>query len=186
MKHLLCSAVAIALAAVTMLPVAAQERDRGGRSDRSGFGGRGGGDRGGPGGFGGRGGGDRGGFGGRGDRGGGSGRIQIDANQDGRLDQQEIDQMPERMREMLKSRGMKISAGTSVEDFRTKVREQFTQGDAGRAAGDGRPGQSAANRTDYASVAPFRPREKERMTVNLPPKYNKLDTNFSDQINLYK
>lgn len=171
--------------------------DRGGApGGRGGFGGApgggGGGDRGGRGGFGGApgGGGDRGGApGGRGGFGGppGGGRPTMDANGDGRLDANEIQNMPEGLRSMMESRGIKMEPGVSVDDFRNKLRESFEQA---RAAGEDpfrRPDDgSAANRSPYSPPQAFRPRERERLTQSLPEDYSELDIDFDGQIALYE
>lgn len=233
MKRLFGAILLVCFACATTLPLAAQERDRGGfggrgGGDRGGFGGRGGRDRGGRGGeggpFGGRGGGlegrgggpggpgggpggrggfggpgggpgGRGGFGGpgggpsgRGGFGGPGGRPQMDANGDGRLDQNEISQMSEGLRSMLQSRGIQIRPGVSVEEFRSRMREQMGRGGDGgefRLLFD-RGQESANNRSEYSPAAPFRPRTKERVTVDLPPKYSELDSDFDGQIGLYE
>jgi hypothetical protein len=178
--------------------------DRGpGGGDRRGFGGRpaAGGDRsrggfgGGPpdggdrsrGGFGGGtpGGGDRsrGGFGGGppggGDRG---GRPTLDGNGDGRIDQNEINQMSDQMKQLMQSRGITIRPGMSMDDFRNNMREQFSRGGEGGRGGD----SQARSRGQNGVLSPFRPRTKERMTVDLPPKYSELDIDYDGQIGLYE
>ena len=87
---------------------------------------------------------------------------------------------------MMESRGIKIQPGTSVDDFRNNMMQQFQQM---REQG-GQPGsqeqQSQSNREEYSPVAPFRPRTKDRMTVDLPPKYSELDIDYDGQIGLYE
>ena len=178
----------------------------GDRGDRRGFGGRpaAGGDRsrggfgGGPpgggdrsrGGFGGGppGGGDRsrGGFGGDppggGDRG---GRPTLDGNGDGRIDQNEINQMSDGMRQFMQSRGISIRPGTSMDDFRNQMREQFSRSrEEGGGSGSGRGNDSRSDNRGGSSA--FRARTKERMTVDLPPKYSELDIDYDGQIGLYE
>lgn len=189
-------------------------RDGGGR-DRGGFGGRGGGERGGPGGMrpggtfgGGRPGGTFGGgrpggtFGGGRPGGGGFGggesrsggmAARFDTDGDGRISQNEINGIPEGFRSVMQSRGIKLQAGLSVEDFGNNVRMQFERareqnGGAFENRGPGRTDetQSSANRAEYKPATPFRPREKERMTVDLPPKYSELDTDYDGQVGLYE
>ncbi|MCP4782715.1 MAG: hypothetical protein GY903_06150 [Fuerstiella sp.] len=146
----------------------------GGDRSRGGFGGGqpGGGDRsrGGQPGGGDR---SRGGFGGGppggGDRG---GRPTLDSNGDGRIDQNEINQMSDQMKQIMKSRGITIRPGMSMDDFRNNMREQFSRG-----------GDSQARN---GVLTPFRPRTKERMTVDLPPKYSELDIDYDGQIGLYE
>ena len=114
----------------------------------------------------------------------------LDRNGDGRIDQAEIDQIPPQFAEMMKSRGITIRPGVSVEDFRSNMRSQFEQM---RESGEGfRPQMRtenrgpAANRSEYKPASPFRPRDKERMTVDLPPKWSELDTDFDGQVGLYE
>ena len=110
----------------------------------------------------------------------------MDANGDGRLDQNELANMPQGFRDMLQSRGVQLRPGMSVDDFRNTMREQFTRmREEGVNPVDPRSGPSA-NRSEYSPAAPFRPREKERVTVDLPPKYSELDTDFDGQIGLYE
>ena len=171
--------------------------DRGGPS--GGFGGPSGSFGGPPGGFGGRGGfggpsgGDRGGFGGPpgGDRGGfggppGGGRSMLDTNNDGRIDQDEIARMPQGFRDMMAARGITMQPGMSVDDFRNTMREQFSQGRDGAMSPFGGPRPGDPNSTSSSPNAPFIPKEKERVTIDLPPKYSELDTDFDGQIGMYE
>lgn len=43
-----------------------------------------------------------------------------------------------------------------------------------------------ANRSAYTPAQPFRAREKERLTIDLPPKYAEMDLDFDGQIGLYE
>ncbi len=160
-------------------------RDRGDRGDRE----RG--DRAGRGGFD-RDRGDRGGFGG--DRGrsgrGGPGGFdpvgRMDANQNGRIDQEEIDRIPERFREMMKARGFEVNAGESVDDVRERTRRRFEEElrrrESERDSEDGSSGRD--NRSTPPPV--FRPRERQRMTLDLPDDYADVDTDLDGQIGLYE
>ncbi len=145
----------------------------GGDRTRGGFGGGppGGGDR------------TRGGFGGGspggGDRG---GRPTLDGNGDGRIDQNEINQMSDQMKQFMQSRGITIRPGMSMDDFRNNMREQFSRGGEGGRGGD----SQARSRGQNGVLGPFRPRTKERMTVDLPPKYSELDIDYDGQIGLYE
>ncbi len=182
--------VALAMMLATFSSVDAQPSrgGGGGGGDRGSFGGR-------SGSFGG--GGDRGSFGGRGGTfaqgGPGGGMTRLDANGDGRIDAKELDQMPEGFRNMMESRGMKLQAGLSVDEFRNNMRSQFErmrqEGERERereqrsATPEQRP---SVNRAEYKPSVSFRPREKERMTIDLPAKYSDLDTDFDGQIGLYE
>lgn len=163
------------------------DAQRGG--DRGGFGGRGGGveGEGTRGGFGGQ---TRGGFGGGAP---GGGRSMMDANGNGRIDQEELDRMPPQFKQMMESRGIKLQAGVSVDDFRNNMREQFTRmreeggSPFGQRPSTQQPGSSSAgNRAAYAPSQPFRARDKERMTIDLPPKWSELDTDFDGQVGMYE
>ncbi|GAB5444819.1 MAG: hypothetical protein Fues2KO_51680 [Fuerstiella sp.] len=116
----------------------------------------------------------------------------MDVNGDGRIDQSEIDRMPEGFRNFMESRGIQLKAGLSVEEFRNNMRSQFSrmrerEGGYERPTPESAaPRVSTSNRAEYKPVEPYRPREKERMTVDLPPQYSELDTDFDGQIGLYE
>lgn len=138
-------------------------------------------------------GGDRGRFGGRESegRGGSSGGFgsRLDQNGDGRIDEKELNNIPEGFRRAMEARGVKLTPGLSVEKFSDSVRKQFERS----REGSGRPTErrdpeerSAGNKTEYKPPAPFRPRDKPRLTVDLPPRYSELDTDFDGQVGLYE
>ena len=165
----------IILNAVCLPDVSAQltgrDRNRDG-GDRGRSGGRSGGERGGP----------PGGFGSR-----------LDQNGDGRIDQDELNNIPEGFRQAMQSRGVRLRPGLTVEEFSNSMRQQFerSRGEGGRPVEERRPEgrpdeRSAGNRSQYRPPAPFRPRQKERLTVDLPPKYNELDTDYDGQVGLYE
>ena len=172
--------------------------DRTGGGDRGGFGGRGGTPGAPTSGFsrGGFGGGAPGGFGGPpggfsgppGSPGGPGGRFgsMMDPNGDGRIDQDEINKMPEGFRSMMESRGIRIQPGTSVEDFRNNMMQQFQQMREQGGGFQSPEDESQTNRSNYSPASPFRPRTKERITVDLPEKYSELDLDFDGQIGLYE
>ncbi len=179
----------------------AAQPGRGGRGadagQRGGFG-SGGGDRGGSGGdrggYGARGGGALGGGGPGGGGPPGGGMSRLDANGNGRIDQDEIDKIPEGFRSMMESRGMRLQPGTSVDDFRNRMRSQFEQmrQEREREESQYRPQaqqqqqRPTGNRTEYKPSSSFRPPEKERMTIDLPANYTDLDTDFDGQVGLYE
>lgn len=176
-----------------------RERSRFGRGDRGGRGGfdRAGFGRGERGEFGRR---ERGGFGrgersdsGRDERGGGRGRgrggfdpiSRLDVNQNGRIDQEEIDRIPDRFRGFMAERGLDLRDGQSVDDVRNRLRERFAEARRDRERRDADRGDGGpASRP--APPPPFRPRERERMTVDLPPTYSDVDTDLDGQIGLYE
>lgn len=206
MKTICTGLLGITLGLCLIAPAAAQPGLRrntgesgGSPRTRGGFGGPGqtGGTRGG---FGGPGqtGGTRGGFGGpggfRGAPGGGGAPAgggfgsRLDTNGDGRIDQNEISRIPDGMKQFMESRGMTLRPGT-VEEFSNNMRQQFErsrqESGGSRSDASGSNG-SGANRTAYTPAAPFRAREKQRMTIDLPAKYSELDTDFDGQIGLYE
>lgn len=176
----------------------------GGRGGFGGGAGRGGAEAGGGrGGFGG-GGTGRGGFGGgdAGGRGGGgttrggfggpsAGMSRLDTNGDGRLDQGEIDSIPQGWKQAMESRGVRLAPG-SVEEVTSSMMSQFQRsrsgegGTGGDRGGDRDRNDSQSNKSAYSPAAPFRPRTKDRITVDLPPKYSELDMDFDGQIGLYE
>lgn len=93
---------------------------------------------------------------------------------------------------MMESRGIQLRAGVSTDEFRESMRRQFEQmrqeggSPFGRPPAAGGAPDQAANRSQYAPSVSFRPREKERMTIDLPPKYSELDSDFDGQVGLYE
>lgn len=181
--------------------------DRGGRGERGGERGggeRGGGERGGgERGGGERGGGERGGrpsfgggdTGGRPSFGGGRGNFdpasRLDRNSDGKIDQSEIDAIPSFVRDSMKSRGIEFKTG-SVEDVRNSMKVQFErvreEGGWGRPSRDdsGNEDDTYGNRQKYAPASSFRPRDKERITTDLPESYSTVDANADGQVALHE
>lgn len=171
-------------------------RDRGERGDR-GFGGdfngRPSGDFGGGGRFGGGGfgGGPPGGFGGPpsgfGGGGFGGGRSMMDTNGNGTIEQEELDRMPSFVRDMMKSRGVELKAGMSVDDMRSSMRAGFSRGrDDNGSSG----GQDNGNNTNSSPVPakpvlkPYVMKPKPALIATLPPAYSEVDTNFDGQLGL--
>lgn len=204
MKKLLPCLVVTLVLSLMPLQVSAQ---RGGRGGERGVGGggergsRGGGERGGPGGGdrGGPGGGERGGqrggpggaerggpAGGRGGDRGGAARPTMDANGDGRIDAAELKNMPEGLRAVMESRGIKVEAGVSMDELREKIRSGVYQ----RGPSEnpyGRPDESSSgNRSRYTPPQPFRPRDREPLTKSLPEEYAEMDIDYDGQIALYE
>jgi hypothetical protein len=171
------------------------DRDRGDRGDRGSFGGFGGP----PGGFtGGFGGGPPGfgggppGFGGGppgfgGPPGGSSGRSMLDSNGNGRIDQEEIDRMPSFVRDMMRSRGIELKAGMSVDDMRNSFRGA-PGGAPPNGSQPGQPGQNDSNNTAGAAkvLVPYRMKPKQPLTLTLPPAYSEIDTDFDGQLGLHE
>ena len=150
------------------------DRDRGRNGDRD----RG--DRG-------RSGGDRGRFG-RGGPGGFDPMSRLDANQNGRIDQEEIDRIPARVQEMMKARGFELNSGESVDDVRGRMRKRYEESRRRREGGDEKKDDYSDSGRDNRSTPPpaFKPRDRERMTVDLPRTYSEVDTDLDGQIGLYE
>lgn len=62
----------------------------------------------------------------------------MDANQNGKLDQEELDRMPSFVRDMMAGRGIQLKAGMSLDDMRNSMQRFF-----GRSAGSARTTGSA-------------------------------------------
>lgn len=118
----------------------------------------------------------------------------LDSNRDGRIDADEMRRMPEGLRNAMEARGVRIRPGLSVEEFGQSMRSQFERAREeeerryreSEQSGDQRPPESVTNRAKYQPSTPFRPREKERMTIDLPSEYRDLDTDFDGQVGLYE
>jgi hypothetical protein len=93
--------------------------------------------------------------------------------------------MSDGMKQFMQSRGISIRPGTSMDDFRNQMREQFSRARGeGGGPGSGRGGDSRTDNRGGSTA--FRARTKERMTVDLPPKYSELDIDYDGQIGLYE
>ena len=120
----------------------------------------------------------------------------MDRNGNGRIDADEIQSMPPQFQEMLKSRGVQLRPGMSVDDMRNTMRSAFDRGrDEGgdrredfrsRFGGGNDDRNTDQRRTENRGPEIFRPSKKERVTVDLPPKYAEVDTDFDGQIGLYE
>lgn len=111
---------------------------------------------------------------------------RMDRNGDGKIDQSEIDAVPSFMRDAMKQRGIEMKPG-SLDDVRNSMRTQMERVRA--EGGWGRPGggdSSTSNRQRYAPASSFRPREKERLTVDLPEDYMGVDANADGQVALHE
>lgn len=104
----------------------------------------------------------------------------MDRNSNGRLDQEELDQMPSFVRDMMRSRGIELKPGMSMDDMRNTVRSGFSQSGSSNP-GDPRSQQSGDQRRD-TGPKPYRQKQHERITVDLPPKYSEVDTDFDGQL----
>lgn len=121
-------------------------------------------------------------------RGGGDPMSRMDSNGDGRIDQSEIEKIPSFVRESMKSRGIEIKPG-SLDDVRNNMRTQFER--VREEGGWGRPSSTESsstygNRQKYAPATSFRPRDKERLTTDLPEDYVPVDANADGQVALHE
>ena len=141
-----------------------------------------------PGGFGGGGfgGGPPGGFGG-GPPGGSGGRSMLDTNGNGMIDQEELDRMPSFVRDMMKSRGIELKPGMSVDDMRNSFRTGFS-GEGDPNGGPNSPGNVGNNNSNTANakpvLKPYKMKEKPSLIEALPPAYSEVDTDFDGQLGL--
>lgn len=102
----------------------------------------------------------------------------LDRNGDGVIDQDEIDRMPSFFRDMMQSRGIQLSAGMSLDAMRSNMQRGFG-GDSNNGRGDsGRTG----DRRGTSGPQPYRQKQQERITVDLPPKYSELDLDYDGQL----
>ena len=160
--------------------VDAQNRERGGFGNdrRSGFNSRSDGFRGGRGGFGGR----------RWDRdsdrwGGRDPVSRLDTNRNGVIDQEEIDRIPERFRGMMEDRGFDLRSGQTVDDMRNQMRERFEDG---RRTQERLSSDDSGRANRSTPPPPFKPRDRRRITVDLPKDYVEADSDLDGQIGLYE
>ena len=100
--------------------------------------------------------------------------AMMDRNGNGKLDQEEIDRMPSFVQDMMKSRGVVLKAGLSLDEMRRSM-----SGGSSSSGSGSDPGNSNGK---SAVLRPYRQKEKERITVDLPPKYSELDTDFDGQL----
>lgn len=157
-----------------------------GRFGGGGFGGggfAGGGFGGGGFGGGGFGGGPPGGFGGGGF---GGGRSMMDTNGNGTIEQDELDRMPSFVRDMMKSRGVELKAGMSVDEMRNSMRAGFREGrDSNNSSGGPDAGNTNSSPVPAKPVLkPYVMKPKPALIATLPPAYSEVDTNFDGQLGL--
>lgn len=111
----------------------------------------------------------------------------MDSNGNGRIDQEEIDRMPSFVRDMMRSRGIELKAGMSVEDMRNSFRGG-PGGSPPNGSQPGQPGQTNSNNSAGAAKAlvPYRMKPKQPMTLTMPPVYSEIDTDFDGQLGLHE
>jgi hypothetical protein len=158
--------IAVALVLILWMPITdAQDSDR-----RGGFGGESGGR------------GDR----GRGRRGGGRGGFdpisRLDANRNGVIDQAEVEGISDRFRGFMESRGFQLYAGDSVDDARGRLRQRFEEARRNREQQD----NAQVRQPTPPPPPPFKPRDRKRITIDLPNEYANVDSDLDGQVGLYE
>ena len=110
---------------------------------------------------------------------------RLDTNQNGVVDQSEIDGIPEGFRRMMDARGFKLESGESVDTVRNRVRQRYENE---RRERERRHDDSSDNGRANRSTPPpaFKPRDRERITVDLPENYAEVDSDLDGQIGLYE
>lgn len=118
--------------------------------------------------------------------------ARLDANSNGIVDQEEIDRIPDHVKGMMKARGFYLEAGESTDKVRERTRRQFEEArrrwSKDRDESSDRPDKSGDSGRDNRSTPalPFRPRDRERITVDIPTTYQESDTDLDGQIGLYE
>ena len=111
----------------------------------------------------------------------------MDTNGNGMIDQEELDRMPSFVRDMMKSRGIELKPGMSVDDMRNSFRTGFSGGDDPNGAPNS-PGNGANNNSSTANtkpvLKPYKMKEKPSLIEALPPAYSEVDTDFDGQLGL--
>jgi hypothetical protein len=105
----------------------------------------------------------------------------MDSNGNGKVDQEELDRMPSFVRDMMKSRGVELKAGMSLDDMRNSLRSNFNPGNNGQP---GDPGRN--NGTGSIVLTPYKMKPKKPLTITLPPAYSEVDTDFDGQIAMHE
>lgn len=110
----------------------------------------------------------------------------LDTNGNGVIDQEELDRMPSFVRDMMRSRGVELRAGMSVDDMRNSMRSGFSGGE--NNGGPGSPGNGTNNNSNGAGakavLKPYKMKEKPSLIQTLPPAYSDVDTDFDGQLGL--
>ncbi len=102
----------------------------------------------------------------------------IDRDGDGVIQQEEIDRMPEFMRNMLSSRGIELRTGMSVDEFQ----QAFRGGFSGRGGRDGSEWPDGEQPEKKIPLKPYKQKEPPRITVELPPRWSQDDSDFDGQL----
>lgn len=129
----------------------------------------------------------------------------MDRNRDGNLDQDEIRRMPGSFRSSLEDSGVNLDRGVSRDVFMREIpkafeqmreqrerdeerrREESRRRDDDRNRSDDRDRGPSTNRTPAPkAVAPYTPRKKVEITLDIPRRFEDGDTDGDGQIGLYE
>jgi len=108
----------------------------------------------------------------------------MDSNGNGKIDQEELDRMPSFVRDMMKARGIELKPGMSLDDMRNSFRSGFSGGPPGSPQNTGQPGENGNNKPK--ALTPYRMKPKKPMTLELPPAYAEVDTDFDGQLGMHE
>jgi Ca2+-binding EF-hand superfamily protein len=109
----------------------------------------------------------------------------MDTNGNGKIDQEELDRMPPFVKDMMKSRGLELKAGMSLDEMRNSFRSGFSGGQPGQPNASGN-NQNPNNPPAPKVLTPYKMKPKKPMTLTLPPAYSEDDTDFDGQIGMYE
>jgi len=103
---------------------------------------------------------------------------RFDRNQNGRIDEDEFNNIPEQYRGFMQSRGINIQPGSSIDELGESASRAFGNRDGGGEDGDRR----GDDQNSQPRLEAFRPRDREPMTFELPPSYNAYDLDYDGQL----
>lgn len=105
----------------------------------------------------------------------------MDSNGNGTIDQDEIDRMPSFLRDMMRSRGVELKPGMSVDDMRNGMQRGFGGENGENRDRDGR------NSGGEKTLKPYKMRtDRPPIVLELPPEYKEYDTDYDNQLGLYE
>ena len=111
----------------------------------------------------------------------------LDTNGNGTIDQEELDRMPSFVRDMMKSRGVELKAGMSVDEMRNSMRAGFSGGgdNNGMPSNPNDDGNNTPNAVSVKpALKPYKMKPKPTLIEALPPAYSEVDTDFDGQLGL--
>lgn len=111
----------------------------------------------------------------------------MDTNGNGTIEQEELDRMPSFVRDMMKSRGVELKAGMSVDEMRNSMRSGFSQSRDSNNSSGGADNPASNNSGSVLAkpvLKPYVMKPKPALIATLPPAYSEVDTNFDGQLGL--